>query len=173
MNVVLYAGDRKYYSVLEPIAKELKKLGITYLYYFTKSTQLLFPTHPEHSKYFSYEGQIIEEEGTFISRTLNAVLPFKPDVLILARERWQPEQSIIKEFKEEWNAVVCLVEVSSHLTNNIENRLEMISRDQYPQNLVDFFFEHSSWAKERRLDCLDETYRDKIKVVGNTILCPT
>ena len=27
MNIVLYAGDRKYHSVLEPISKELKRIS--------------------------------------------------------------------------------------------------------------------------------------------------
>lgn len=167
MNIVLYAGDRKYYSVLEPIAEELKNTNYNFLFYYTKSTQLLYPTHPEHKKYFKYDGQV-NQESPQISETLGVQIPFKPDVLILARERWQPEQSIIHEFKTKWNCIICCVEVSSHLSNNIENRLEMLSRYNYPQNQVDYFFEHSNWAKQRRIDCLDKSFEDKIKVVGNT-----
>jgi hypothetical protein len=167
MNIVIYAGDRKYYSVLEPISKELKNTNHSFLFYYTKSTQLLYPSHPDHKQYFEYDGQI-NEENPVVSETLQLQIPFKPDVLILARERWQPEQSIIHEFKTKWGCKVCCVEVSSHLTNNIENRLEMLSRTQYPQNLVDYFFEHSKWAKQRRIDCLDESYKDKTIVVGNT-----
>jgi len=167
MNIVIYAGDRKYYSVLEPISEELKTTSHSFLFYYTKQTQLLYPTHPDHKQYFEYDGQIGEETPT-ISETLGIQLPFRPDVLILARERWQPEQSIIHEFKTKWNCIVCCVEVSSHLTNNIENRLEMLSRTQYPQNQVDYFFEHSEWAKQRRVDCLDESFKNKTIVVGNT-----
>ena len=167
MNIVIYAGDRKYYSVLEPISKELKNTTHSFLFYYNKQTQLLYPTLPDHKQYFEYDGQIGEENPT-ISETLGIQLPFKPDILILARERWQPEQSIIHEFKTKWNCVVCCVEVSSHLTNNIENRLEMLSRNNYPQNQIDYFFEHSEWAKQRRIDCLDESYIDKTIVVGNT-----
>lgn len=167
MNIVIYAGDRKYYSVLEPISKELKNTTHSFLFYYNKQTQLLYPTLPDHKPYFEYDGQIGEENPT-ISETLDIQLPFKPDILILARERWQPEQSIIYEFKTKWNCVVCCVEVSSHLTNNIENRLEMLSRNNYPQNQIDYFFEHSEWAKQRRIDCLDESYINKTIVVGNT-----
>jgi hypothetical protein len=167
MNIVIYAGDRKYYSVLEPISKELKNTNHSFLFYYNKQTQLLYPTLPDHKPYFEYDGQIGEENPT-ISETLGIQLPFKPDILILARERWQPEQSIIYEFKTKWNCVVCCVEVSSHLTNNIENRLEMLSRNNYPQNQIDYFFEHSEWAKQRRIDCLDESYINKTIVVGNT-----
>ena len=167
MNIVIYAGDRKYYSVLEPIAEELKKTTHGFLFYYTKTTQLLYPTHPEHKDIFQYTGQVVEEDPQ-TSESLGIQLPFKPDVLILARERWQPEQSIIHEFKTKWNCKVCCVEVSSQLSNNIENRLEMLSRYNYPQSQVDYFFEHSEWAKQRRIDCLDESYKNKIVVVGNT-----
>lgn len=167
MNIVLYAGDRKYYSVLESIATELKNTSHSFLFYYSKQTQLLYPTHPDHKAYFEYDGQV-EEENSQNSDTLGIQLPFKPDILILARERWQPEQSIIHEFKIKWNCKICCVEVSSHLSNNIENRLEMLSRYNFPQNQVDYFFEHSEWAKQRRIDCLDKSFEDKIVVVGNT-----
>ena len=54
MNIVLYAGDRKYYSVLEPIANELKNTNHNFLFYYTKQTQLLYPTHQNHKSYFEY-----------------------------------------------------------------------------------------------------------------------
>ena len=38
MNIVLYAGDRKYHSVLEPIANELKNTNNGFLYYYTTDT---------------------------------------------------------------------------------------------------------------------------------------
>jgi hypothetical protein len=168
MNIVLYAGDKKYHSVLEPIAKELKEnTSNNFLFYYTKSTQLLYPTHQPHIGQFEYDGQINGEDPVN-SFSLGIQLPFKPEVLIIARERWQPEQSIIQEFKEKWNCIICCVEVSSHLSNNIENRLEMLSRNNPPQNQVDYFFEHSEWAKSRRIDCLDESFGEKSIVVGNT-----
>ena len=111
---------------------------------------------------------MVDEEDIHISQTLNLKIPFKPDVLIIARERWQPEQSIIHEFKTKWNCKICCVEVSSHLINNIENRLEMLSRNNHPQNMVDYFFEHSEWARQRRIDCLDKNFGKKSIVVGNT-----
>ncbi len=168
MNIVLYAGDRKYHSVLEPIANELKNTNNGFLYYYTTNTQLLHPTHSEHRQHFKYDGQLRGEENLHDSETLGLQIPFKPDILIIARERWQPEQSIIHEFKSKWDCKICCVEVSSHLVNNIENRLEMLSRNNSPQNTVDYFFEHSEWAKQRRIDCLDENFGKKSIVVGNT-----
>ena len=88
--------------------------------------------------------------------------------MIVARERWQPEQSIIEEFKNKFPDIkVYCVEVSSHLINNIECRLEMLSRTRPPQNKVDYYLEHSLFASERRIDCLDENFRKKSIVVGN------
>lgn len=164
MNIVVYAGDNKYYKTLLPVVLEIKKRGHNFLFLYSEETYLKFPQQKE---YFSYDGSWSEDSIPVGSSALGLTLPFTPDVLILARERWQPEQSIIHEFKEKFGCKIGLVEVSSHLVNNIENRLEMLSRMKYPQNLVDYFFEHSEFAKERRLDCMDESYRDKIVVVGN------
>jgi len=168
MNIVIYAGDNKYYKTLLPIVLEIKKRGYNFLFLYNEDTQLRLPHQKE---YFSYDGKFPEsayESSTMtISNSLGISLPFKPDVLILARERWQPEQSIIYEFKQKFGCKIGLVEVSSHLINNIENRLEMLSRMNHPQNLVDYFFEHSEFAKQRRIDCMDDSYNDKIIVVGN------
>ena len=164
MNIVVYAGDNKYYKTLLPLVLEIKKRGHNFLFLYSEETQLKYP---EQKQYFSYDGSWSENSTPVVSNTLGLNLPFTPDVLILARERWQPEQSIIYEFKQKFGCKIGLVEVSSHLVNNIENRLEMISRMSSPQNMIDYFFEHSEFAKERRIDCMDESYRDKIVVVGN------
>ena len=87
MNIVLYAGDRKYHSVLEPIANELKNTNNGFLYYYTTNTQLLHPTHSEHRQHFKYDGQLRGEENLHDSETLGLQIPFKPDILIIARER--------------------------------------------------------------------------------------
>lgn len=164
MNIVIYAGDNKYFKTLLPVALKTKEMGHNFLFLFCEETQLMFPHQKE---YFSYDGKFPEDGESFYSETLGINIPFKPDALIIARERWQPEQSIILEFKKKFGASVYCVEVSSHLVNNIENRLEMLSRQNFPQNMVDYFFEHSQFAKERRIDCMDESYRNKSIVVGN------
>ena len=164
MNIVLYAGDNKYYKTLLPIAKEIKKRDHNFLFLYSEETQLQSPHQKGH---FSYDGRWPDTEEYVESESLLLNIPFKPDLLIIARERWQPEQSIIFEFKSKFDAKVACVEVSSHLLNNIENRLEMLSRMTFPQNTIDYFFEHSEFAKERRIDCMDESFRDRIVVTGN------
>ena len=94
---------------------------------FSEETQLKFPHQKE---YFFVDGDYDGSKSFGVSETLGIDLPFHPDALIIARERWQPEQSIIREFKEKFNSKVFCVEVSTHILNNIENRLEMLSRMQ-------------------------------------------
>lgn len=166
MNVVVYAGDNKYFKTLLPVVRELKKRGINFFFMFNEETELKFPTY--HPESFYYDTNVSEEDIDPVDCLSLAVqLPFKPDWLILARERWQPEQTIIHEFKTKFNATIGCVEVSSHLINNIENRLEMLSRMEHPQNLVDYFFEHSEYARQRRVDCLNNSFAQKSIVVGN------
>ena len=140
MNIVVFASDNKGVSVLKNVSKEIKKRNHNYFFLFSSDNQLQYP-HMGLDKFY-YDSNC-EFNNPVVSQTLNCHLPFKPDVLIIQRERWQPEQSIIHEFKQSFNAKVYVVEVSSHITNNIENRLEMISRNNHPQNMVDGFFEHS------------------------------
>jgi hypothetical protein len=117
---------------------------------------------------FNYDTNVDTDfsSGHFM-RSIGLNVPFKPDVVLLARERWQPEQSIILESKS-IGSKVYVVEVSSHIINNIENRLEMLSRDSVmPQSLVDGYFEHSEFARQRRSDCLYPEWINKSMVVGN------
>ena len=164
MNIVVFASDNKGVSVLKNVTKEIKKRNHNYFFLFSDENQLQFPHMGMDNFYYDSN---CEFDNTVPCQTLNTLLPFKPDILLIQRERWQPEQSIIHEFKESFNAKVYVVEVSSHITNNIENRLEMISRVKHPQIMVDGFFEHSEFAKQRRVDCLYPEWEEKSIVVGN------
>ena len=168
MGTLIYAGDYKYYTCLLPTVKELKKRKIPYYFIFNLDTQVKYLSMPQHREFFNVNTNISENSTTKIHmETLGLDLPFIPNNLIVARERWQPEQGIIQEVKEKWDTTVYCVEVSSHLINNIECRLEMLSRTRYPQNKVDYYLEHSSFASNRRTDCLDENFKKKSVVVGN------
>ena len=87
MNVVIYAGDNKYFKTLLPIALELRKRGIQFLFMFSEETQLKFPHQKE---YFFVDGDYDGSKSVGVSETLGINLPFHPDALIIARERWQP-----------------------------------------------------------------------------------
>jgi len=149
MNVVIFASDSKGVASVINIVRELKNTNFNYFFLYSQETQLQFPTH--NLDKFVYDSNIPENNwGGIWSDSLNVSLPFIPDVLLIQRDCWQPEQSIIHEFKSKWNCKVTMVEVNTMLINNIETILEMHSRTKYPQNQIDLYFEHSKFTKTQR-----------------------
>lgn len=121
MNLVIFASDAKGLSSLNSIIQEANSLGIKLFAMVTQSTQL------KHPVYQQGDFQIlcnVERKSVVRSETLGVDLPFKPDWLLVNRERWNPELDIIKEFKLKFNSNVGLIEPNSHILNNAETRLE-------------------------------------------------
>lgn len=146
MNVVVFASDAKALSSLNSIIQEANSLGIKLFAMVTQSTQL------KHPVYQQGEFQIlcnVERKSVVRSETLGVDLPFKPDWLLVNRERWNPELDIIKEFKLKFNSKIGLVEPNSHILNNAETRLETYSKNRFI-DLIDIFFVHSSQAKHQQ-----------------------
>ena len=146
MNVVVFASDAKALSSLNSIIQEANSLGIKLFAMVTQSTQL------KHPVYQQGEFQIlcnVERKSIVRSETLGVDLPFKPDWLLVNRERWNPELDIIKEFKLKFNSKIGLVEPNSHILNNAETRLETYSKNRFI-DLIDIFFVHSSQAKHQQ-----------------------
>lgn len=146
MNLVIFASDAKGLSSLNSIIQEANSLGIKLFAMVTQSTQL------KHPVYQQGDFQIlcnVERKSVVRSETLGVDLPFKPDWLIVNRERWNPELDIIKEFKLKFNSKVGLVEPNSHILNNAETRLETYSKNRFI-DLIDIFFVHSSQAKQQQ-----------------------
>ena len=146
MNLVIFASDAKGLSSLNSIIQEANSLGIKLFVMITQSTQL------KHPVYQQGDFQIlcnVERKSVVRSETLGVDLPFKPDWLIVNRERWNPELDIIKEFKLKFNSKVGLVEPNSHILNNAETRLETYSKNRFI-DLIDIFFVHSSQAKHQQ-----------------------
>jgi len=160
MNVVIFASDAKALSSLNSIIQEAGKQGIRLFAMITQSTQL------KHPKFQQNHFQIlcnVERKKVVWSDSLNVDLPFKPDWLIINRERWDPELGIINEFKQKFNCKIGLVEPNASLLNNAETRLETYSKNRFI-NLIDVFFDHSNFAsKQRRL----AGFTGNLKVVGN------
>ena len=99
MNLVIFASDAKGLSSLNSIIQEANSLGIKLFSMVTQSTQL------EHPVYQQGDFQIlcnVERKSVVRSETLGVDLPFKPDWLIVNRERWDPELGIINEFKQKF-----------------------------------------------------------------------
>ena len=136
MNVVIFASDAKGLSSLNSIIQEAGKQGIRLFAMVTQSTQL------RHPKYQQNHYQIlcnVDRKKVVWSDSLGVDLPFKPDLLIVNRERWDPESGIISEFKTKFKSKVALVEPNAWILNGAECRLETYSRNRYVKD-IDVFF---------------------------------
>ena len=107
MNLVIFASDSKGTSSLNSIIHEANSRGINVFAMVCQSTQLRYPTI--HKNDFQYLTNC-DNSNSIYSDSLGVQLPFKPDWLLIQRERWEPETSIIQEFKQKFNSKVGLVE---------------------------------------------------------------
>ena len=136
MNIVIFASDAKGLSSLNSVIQEAGKQGIRLFAMVTQSTQL------RHPKYQQNHFQIlcnVDRKKVVWSDSLGVDLPFKPDLLIVNRERWDPESGIISEFKNKFKSKVALVEPNAWILNNAETRLETFSRNKWVDK-IDMFF---------------------------------
>jgi hypothetical protein len=159
-NYFIFASDKRSYLDTINVVKELKKRNINYFYLFSKHIQT---QNPSDLTNFNYDTNVDLNKSILYS-SINCSLPFKPDVVILTRESWQPQQSIITEFKQKGSIITC-IENATWIIGTIKSRMEMISRYRYPTNCIDMFFEHSSWSLETKKVC--GWYDFKSKIVGN------
>jgi len=166
MNIVLYAGEAKGVSSLLPIYREAERRKINFWALFSTETQIQFPN--KNKDKFNIISNVGSKDSHW-SETLGLYLPFRPDCLLIQRERWEPELSILQEFKYLFNCKIGVVEQNAAVFSNIETFLETINKNAYMRldktnPLIDFFFDHSSWTAEtRRLD----NFKGKLIVSGN------
>lgn len=135
MNVVVFASDAKGLSSLNSIIEELNKQGHHLFAMVTQETQL---RHPIHQK---TDYQIlcnVPRINKWFSNTLQEQIPFEADWLIINRERWNPENIIIEEFRSR-GTKIALVEPNAWLLNGAESRLETYSRNRWADK-IDIFF---------------------------------
>lgn len=168
MKVLLFAPESRCWHYLAPIANEIQERGHSFLFMFSQMTPLSYPYLPEHKDRFQVYTNVDKHNYGVRSQSLGIDLPFRPDFVILCRENWAPEQHIIKEFKETFNSKICLIEVNTHLINLIETKMEMLSRNKYPQNMIDIFFDQSEEAIETRVENSFDNGNRSI-AVGNTL----
>ena len=159
-NYFIFASDKRSYLDTINVVKELKNRNINYFYLFSEHPQ---NQNPSDLTNFNYDTNMDLDKSISYS-SINCSLPFIPDVVILTRESWQPQQSIIAEFKQKGSIITCIENVT-WIIGTIKSRMEMISRYRYPTNCIDMFFEHSSWSLETKKVC--GWYDFKSKVVGN------
>ena len=145
MGVVVFASDAKGLSSVNSTITELLEQGVPTFALISQETQLMFPGL--NNDKFQVVSNMPNDKVQF-SRTLGAWLPFKPQWLVVQRERWNPESAIIEEFKS-FGAKVALIEPNAQLLNNAETTLETYSRNRFVDH-IDVFFDHSEWIKKQR-----------------------
>ncbi len=149
-NIVIFASDAKHASYLNSIINEGWNDPTLNIFYMICNDTLIRDPRLQFSSY--YTNHNIKDKNKIIphfSNTLNINLPFKPDWLILSRERWYPEESIILEFKQKWNTKIALVEPNSAFINSINQFLESESKNRFVQN-IDVWFDHSKFIQTQR-----------------------
>ncbi len=135
MNLLIFASDAKSLSSLNSVIQEASKQGHRIFCMISQSTQLV---HPIHNK---QNFQILcntPRSNHLYSNSLGEWLPFTPDFVIVNRERWNPENEIIEEFRK-LGSKIALVEPNSWILNNAETRLETCSRNKWVDK-IDMFF---------------------------------
>ena len=159
-NIVVFAADAKHLSYLNSIINEIAQRGLNLFALICQDTQLKHPLY--HKDRFQVLTNCEPTTPTF-SETLGITLPFKPDWLIVSRERWSPESDIINEFKSKFNSKIGLVEPNSAMISSVNQFLESHSKNRFfDLNLhLNLFSEFIS--NQRRL----LGFEGNIAVVGN------
>ena len=159
MNIGIFASDAKGLSILNSLINELHEHDINYFAMVCQDTQL---NYPGHSNNFTHLTNVETSEEIW-SDTLQVNIPFKPDWFIVQRERWEPETSIIREFKEKFKSKIAMVEQNAQIVNSVETTLETYSKNRHVP-MIDVFFDHSTWiSKQKKL----VGFTGKSVVVGN------
>jgi hypothetical protein len=165
MKILLFTSDKRSFNYLINIYSELVKRGHEVFFLYTESETTKYPSI--NLDHFNYDCNIdFNPNSGVFSKSLNTFIPFIPDYLILSRERWQPEQSIIQEFKEGFNSKIALLEINTAILRGYEVVLEYHSRNQYPQNTIDLYFDHSDFSLQSRIDFTFKNSNRSV-IVGN------
>lgn len=144
---LIVASDERSYLDLKNVVLELKNRNLPYFFLYNNLPNKLSPQ--SSLEYFKYDTNITPSGNIYPSQTLGFELPFYPTVLLITCENWEPEKSILLEFKQQGCFIGC-VENSSWLHNNIKTKLELTSRKAFPSNCIDVFFDHSKWCLETK-----------------------
>ena len=159
---LVIASDERSYLDLKNVVLELKNRNLPYFFLYNDSNIKLSP-HTSLDN-FKYDTNIEFSNKTYPSKTLGFELPFKPTVLLITCENWEPEKTILLEFKQ-WGCFIGCIENSSWIHNNIKTKLEIASRKSFPSNCIDIFFDHSKWCLETKTQA--GWWGQKSVIIGN------
>ena len=157
----IFASDERSFLDLKNIVIELKKRNLDYFFLYSNSLQRISPTN--NLEKFNYDTNTKLTENHYFN-TLGIELPFIPDYVIISNENWDPEKSILYEFKTR-GAFIASIETSSYTMSDLKTKLEIKSRKSFPTNCIDLFFDHSKWSKETKEIC--GWYSNKSQITGN------
>ena len=158
----IFASDERSYLDLKNVVLELKNRNLPYFFLYNDLSDKLSPQ--SSLGYFKYDTNISSSDSVYSSQILGFELPFKPTVLLITCENWEPEKSILLEFKQQGCFIGC-IENSSWLHNNIKTKLELTSRKTFPSNCIDVFFDHSKWCLETKKEA--GWWNQKSIITGN------
>lgn len=139
-KILVYVSDDRGYAEVKNIVKELSQSNCDFVFIYPIDQEFTYESNVDYGKYPSFE-----------SKSIGVELPFLPDILLITKESWLPETNLIIEFKQV-GTIVCNLENSSWLYNNIKTRLEILSRMRFPTNMIDVFFDHSDWILETKTE---------------------
>lgn len=159
---LIIASDERSYLDLKNVVLELKNRNLPYFFLYNDLPTKLSPQ--SSLEHFKYDTNINPSDNTYPSQTLGFELPFKPTVLLITCENWEPEKSILLEFKQ-WGCFIGCVENSTWNFNNIKTKLELASRKSFPSNCIDVFFDHSKWSLETKKEA--GWWNQKSIITGN------
>jgi hypothetical protein len=139
-KILVYVSDNRGYTEVKNVVNELSQRECDYIFVYPTDQGFTYESNIDYGKYPSFE-----------SKSIGVELPFLPDILLITKESWLPETNLIIEFKQV-GTIVCNLENSSWLYNNIKTRLEILSRMKFPTNMIDVFFDHSTWTYDSKLE---------------------
>lgn len=139
-KILIYVSDSRGYIEIKNVVNELSQRKCDYIFVYPTDQGFTYESNIDYDKYPNFE-----------SNSVGFLLPFKPDIVLITRESWLPETNIVVEFKQV-GAIICNLENSSWLYNNVKTRLEILSRMKFPTNLIDVFFDHSTWTYQSKLE---------------------
>ena len=128
---LIVASDERSYLDLKNVVLELKNQNLPYFFLYNDNSTKLYPNLALNN--FKYDTNIESSDRTYPSKTLGFELPFKPNILLITNENWEPEKNILWEFKQ-WGCFIGCIENSSWIHNNIKTKLEIASRKSFPSN---------------------------------------
>lgn len=139
-KILIFVSDKRGYFEVINIVNELRQHDCDFVFIYPTDNGFTYDSNIDYDKYPNFE-----------SKSIGITIPFIPDILLITKESWLPETNLIIEFKQV-GTIVCNLENSSWLYNNIKTRLEILSRMQFPTNMIDVFFDHSDWVLKTKIN---------------------